>query len=526
MCTIPFVTWIAHAAARFTGPRGAVTEQAQQTGCSRQCVYDHSQKVLAAVEAQHGGGPTREQLIQENQALRRENAQLWDWLFQTIEFPLAKQQEFAVTALAMGLSLNQTLVLLALLSGAAAAPGRSSVHRWVQAAGTAAGAVLKRLDQAARTSVLVGCLDEIFFHRRPVLVGVEPQSMVWFLATKAADRKGSTWSAALQPWTALGYVISDAGTGLQAGIDQMNRHRQQTDGAPMEKGLDVFHTKQEAHRVLKVLWSRAERTWEQAEAASRARDEARRQGRDARGPAPRARAAWKKAETAFRRYEQGEAAWKCAEPALSLFRPDGQLNDRSWAQEQLAAALPGLSGSDWSKVRGLLQVPESFTFLDRLHGALGQLAVADELLGASVHLWWLRRQRRRGGDPAALGGYRQVAPLVQQLLCQRLDPNWRESYRRVASVLGRAVRASGAVECMNSVLRMHQCRHRTLTQGMLDLKRLYWNTRAFRGGKRRGRCPYEHLGLVLPSYRFWSLLQDELITALDEAKAKAKGIAA
>ena len=28
-------------------------------GCSRQCVYDHAHKVLAAVEAEHGGGPTR-----------------------------------------------------------------------------------------------------------------------------------------------------------------------------------------------------------------------------------------------------------------------------------------------------------------------------------------------------------------------------------------------------------------------------------------------------------------------------------
>jgi hypothetical protein len=527
MCTIPFVGWIANAAARFTGPRGAVTEQAQQTGCSRQCIYDHSQKVLAAIESQHGGGPTREQLIQENAALRRENAQLWDWLCQTIEFPLAKQQEFAVTALAMGLSLNQTLVLLALLLGAAAAPGRSTVHRWVQAAGTAAGVVLKRLDQAARTLVLVGCLDEIFFRRRPVLVGVEPQSMVWFLATKALDRKGSTWSAALQPWTALGYVISDAGTGLKAGIDQVQEHRRQTDAAPLEKGLDVFHTQQEAHRVLRVLWSRVERLWEQAEAASRAVDRAQLEGCDARrGPAQRARAAWKKVETAFRQYERGKAAWDRAEAALGLFRPDGQLNDRSWAQEQVAAALPGFSGSDWSKVRGFLQAPQSFTFLDRLHGVLGQLAVAAELLGALVSLWWLRRQRRRGTELAAVGGYRQVAPLVQQVLCQQLDPNWRESYRLVAAVLGRAVRASSAVECMNSVLRMHQCRHRTLTQGMLDLKRLYWNTREFRGGKRRGRCPYEHLGLDLPSYRFWSLLQDELIIAIDKAKAKAKGIAA
>src|SRR5690349_14242358 len=140
MLTIPFVGWIANAAARLTGHHGAVTTQAQQCGCSRQSVYDHAQKVVAAVAAEHSGGPTREQLLQENAALRRENAQLWDWLFQTIEFPRAKQQEFAVTALAMGVSLNQVLVLLAILLGAAAAPGRSTVHRWVQAAGKAAGA--------------------------------------------------------------------------------------------------------------------------------------------------------------------------------------------------------------------------------------------------------------------------------------------------------------------------------------------------------------------------------------------------
>ncbi|MBV8609902.1 MAG: hypothetical protein JO034_20885 [Singulisphaera sp.] len=73
-------------------------------------------------------------------------------------------------------------------------------------------------------------------------------------------------------------------------------------------------------------------------------------------------------------------------------------------------------------------------------------------------------------------------------------------------MLRQAVRASSAVECMNSVLRMHQARHRTVTQELLDLKRLYWNCRVFREGKRRGRCPYEHLGLKLPSYQFWDLL--------------------
>jgi hypothetical protein len=132
MRTIPFVGWIANAAARLAGTHGTVTATAHQTGCSRQSVYDHAQKVLAAVQAEHGTGPTREELIQQNDVLRRENAQLWDWLFQTIEFPPAQPQQFAVTAWAMGLSLNQILALLAILLGRAACPGRSTVHRWVK----------------------------------------------------------------------------------------------------------------------------------------------------------------------------------------------------------------------------------------------------------------------------------------------------------------------------------------------------------------------------------------------------------
>ena len=194
MCTISFVGWIANAAARLVERRGAVTEQAKMARCSRQSVYDHAGKVKAAVEAEHGGGgPTRAELVEENEARRQENTQLWGWLSQTIELPLAKIQEFAVTAVAMGLSNSQVRALLAILQGAKASPSRSTIHRWVKAAGIAAGEVLKQLDRSCQKLVLVGCLDEIFFHRQPVLVGIEPHSMVWFLGKKAVNHQGSTW---------------------------------------------------------------------------------------------------------------------------------------------------------------------------------------------------------------------------------------------------------------------------------------------------------------------------------------------
>jgi hypothetical protein len=506
MLKIPFATWIANAAAGLTGIYGDVTRQAEVADCSRQTIYDHAYKVRSAVEDAHDGGPTRAALIARNQLLKRENAQLWDWLALTVEFPLSQQREFAVTATAMGLSLNQVLVLLALILGTQAGPGRSTMHRWIKAAALAAGRVLKSLDERCRALVLVGCLDEIFFHGRPVLVGVEPTSMAWFLGQKANDRSGTTWAKALRAWPALSYVTADAGTGLQAGITAVQQQRRATGQPSLENGLDVFHTTYEARRVLRLSWNRVERLWEQAEIAGRRVEQAQRQGQDARGAAVTSRCAWKKAEAAFAQYERCEAGWKMAHGALVVFRPEGSLNDRAWAEHQIALALPRLSGREWSKVRNFLQTPETLTFLDRLHRQLREAAAEDPLPTELVRLWWLRRQRPRANRRGAVAGAGHGTPLVQQVVCQKLDANWRKSYQAVARVLRLTVRTSSAVECMNGVLRMHQSRHKTVNQGLLDLKRLYWNSRAFREGKRRGRCPYEHLGLKLRSYRFWDLL--------------------
>jgi hypothetical protein len=506
MLKIPFATWIANAAAGLTGSSGDVTRQAEVADCSRQTIDDHAQKVQAAVEDAHDGGPARAELIERNQHLGQENAQLWDWLAGTIDFPPSKQREFSVTAAAMGLSLNQVLVLLALLLGKHAGPGRSTLHRWIKPAGLAAGRVLKSLDARCRVLVLVGCRDAIFFHGRPVLVGVEPARLTWFLGQKADDRSGATWAKALRDGSVLSYVTADAGTGLQAGIAAVQQERQAAAKPALENGLDVFHTTQEAQRVLRQSWSQVEHYGEQAEAAARRVEQAQRQGQDARGVAVATRHAWKKAVAAFQQSERSEAGWKMAHGALAVFRPEGHLNDRAWAEQQITLALPLLSGRAWSKVRGFLQAKETLTFLDRLHRQLCEAVPEAPLRTELVRLWWLRRQRPRANTAGRVVGAGHVAHLVHQVVCQKVDANWRKSYEAVARVLRLTVRASSAVECMNSVLRMHQSRHKTVTQGLLDLKRLYWNCRAFREGKRRGHCPYEHLGLKLPSYRFWDLL--------------------
>jgi hypothetical protein len=97
--------------------------------------------------------------------------------------------------------------------------------------------------------------------------------------------------------------------------------------------------------------------------------------------------------------------------------------------------------------------------------------------------------------------------VIEPVLCERLCPQWQSASRGVDELLRHAVRASSAVECVNSVVRMPQGRQRHVSQGLLDLKRLYWNGRVFREGKRKGKRPYERLGLPLPSSNWWQLLQ-------------------
>ena len=367
--------------------------------------------------------------------------------------------------------------------------------------------VLNRLDQASRGLVITGCFDEIFFHGNPVLVGVEPHSMAWVLGEHAVDRSGSTWTEALQGFDALEQAVVDGGSGLRRGLaDFQSQRKIAGNSTTLEVSLDVFHTKQEAQRVLRKLWNRVESRWSRAEEADRQVARAWRNGGDRRGFGGAAARAWKKVERAMERYDRLEQAWKRIETAFELFRPDGRLNDRTWAEGEIAAAVKELDGAEWGKLRRALADRRSLTFLDRMQRQLAAAEPRAELREALVRRWWLRRQSVAVPADAPGGGRWLAAALVQTEYCRRLAANWQESYRRVATVLRQTVRASSAVECMNSVLRMHQGRHRTVTQPMLDLKRLYWNCRPFRSGKRRARSPYELLGLSLPTTDWWQLL--------------------
>ena len=308
---------------------------------------------------------------------------------------------------------------------------------------------------------------------------VEPESLCWLTGRMVAARDGVTWAEEFARFPALVAVVRDDGTGLGKGV-KLERGRRHAAGLPdLDDTLDVFHTLREGGRALRVTWGVATRALERADAAQKGLDRLGRQGQSRQGHGAPLNRLWRHAERLWDQAAAAEAAWKRAKSAFEFFTPNGRLNDRIQAEAIVAATLPDLSGAAWAKTRRLLLRRESFTFLDQAQGRLAELGLAPDVLSALLDVEGLRRQPWR--QSAATRAW----ALARTVQLTKACPDWPEESRRVRAVLRGVWRASSLVECVNSVARMQQARHRKMTQGLLDLKRLYWNLRRFRIGRRK-----------------------------------------
>ncbi len=330
---------------------------------------------------------------------------------------------------------------------------------------------------------------------------VEPESLCWLTGRMVEARDGVTWAEEFARFPALESVVRDDGTGLGKGV-KLERARRRDAGLPdLDDTLDVFHTLREGGRALRKTWGAASRALERADAAQKGLDRRGRQGQSRQGHAAATNRLWRQAERLWDQATAAETAWKQARSAFEFFTPEGRLNDRAQAEAVVAAVLPHLSGAAWAKIRRLLLRRESFTFLDQVPARLADLGLDPDVLSALLDLEGLRRQ------PWRLSAATHAWAVVRAVQLTKACWDWHEDARRVREVLRGVWRASSLVECVNSVARMQQARHRKMTQGLLDLKRLYWNLRRFRTGRRKDQTPYGLLGLKLPELSFWEFLK-------------------
>jgi len=330
---------------------------------------------------------------------------------------------------------------------------------------------------------------------------VEPESLCWLSGRLVEARDGVTWAEEFARFPSLEAVVRDDGSGLGKGM-KLERARRRAAGLPdLDDSLDLFHTLREGGRALRTTWGAASRALECADAAQKEFARRGRQGQSCQGHGASLNRLWRQAERLWDQATAAETAWNQAKSAFEFFTPEGHLNDRVQAAAVVAAALPHLSGAAWAKTRRLLLRRESFTFLDQVQERLAGLGLDPDVLSALLDLEGLRRQ------PWRLSAATRSWALVRTVQLTKACPDWCDEARRVRAVLRGVWRASSLVECLNSVARMQQARHRRMTQDLLDLKRLYWNLRQFRIGRRKGQTPYGLLGLRVPDLSFWEFLK-------------------
>jgi cell division protein FtsB len=486
------------------GHYGEVSRFAQQQGISRQWVYREAQQVIDTLE----GMPTHaelERLHQENAALRAEVAELKRQAAMAVVLDENKQAEFAGVGQSCGVTLAQCHTLLAvLIPGKPLSP--ASLGRRTQALGQKAGPLLEVFDEYARQRVREGAADEIYV-RAPVLMLVEQESLCWVCGRLSKEVSGAAWAQEFGRLPNLEQVARDGGQGLAKGVALLNAQRQEQSREPLLEQGDHFHALWTGGVGLRRAAKRASAALAQAEEAEKALAERARQGQKQTGPAVRASYAWRKAEKLMDAWSDLERTWQQTKEALLLITPAGELNTRAKAQALLAQTLPRLPDNDFAKTKRQLQRPEMLNYLDRVQEQLQKLPFREEVKQAAVHQESLRRQSEllHGETPQA-GALRGVMLMCAVILGQAGEAG-QQAVTAVREIFRRAYRASSLVECINSVLRMQQAQHRKLTQGLLDLKRLYWNCHTFRTGRRRNTTPYQRLGVPWPEgMRWWDVL--------------------
>jgi hypothetical protein len=482
------------------GVYGAVSCQATQRGVCRQQIYREAAKAVAAVE-----GTRHRQEIKHLQRrigeLEQQVLELERRVAQAVVLDRDKQAEFACVGQAVGVSLPELHTLLDVLRPGQA-PSVSQLGRWTQAAGRQARALLAVLDESTRPLVKQALADEIYVSR-PVQMMVEPESLCWIVGQFCERVDGASWARHLEQLPRLEQVIHDAGSGLSKGVIELNRVRQERGLPVVADQLDHFHTLREGGRGVGRFERAAQRAWTAAEAADADWHRRRRHGQPLTVASNQRRVRWPKAEKALAAWCEHDRTWQEVKAALMVFTAEGELNTRRRAETLLAQILPRLPDREFASSKRMLQRPQTLTYLDEIQRKLEALPVPAEVRQAAVRQEGLRRRPEllRGNDVSAAA--RRGIWTVCTLILAKAGPSGQQAVEAVRAILRSSWRASSLVECVNSVVRMQQARHRKMTQSLLDLKRLYWNCHRFRTGRRRGQSPYQQLGIPWPEGRRW-----------------------
>lgn len=395
--------------------------------------------------------------------------------------------------------------------------GRSpaSLSALMHEAGKRAGEILQKVDHSVLGEV-VQARDELFVGRDPILLMVEPHSLVITGLYATADRDAETWGCVL-------LFTQDRRVQIKGlAEDGCIPYAASCKAAKLDAAIqkDVWHPLEEVRKVSKDVEREAIQKLKLVEQLEK---RLRKDWNDA------AFAEWVELNEQFdhllaqinRLRFWHECLWDAVE--LVDWR-SGEIRHRALNQWLADETLKGIKQLPHPRIQKLAerlenQLPEMLTFLDGIAQPLAAWQAQVEqhfqdpcwtacLQDSVARLWRLEHALRNGQKK-----FHKTVLEVQQWLAVWIesDPQIQALAEKLLNLLKRTVRTSCSAETINSVLRPYLDRRRECTdlisrQLFLNLFVLWFNMHKFERGPRKGKSPYEIAGIDLGTDDWLTLL--------------------
>jgi hypothetical protein len=382
-------------------------------------------------------------------------------------------------------------------------------------AGIRAGEILQQVDHSVMGQVMQA-RDELFVGRDPMLLMVEPNSLVITGLYATADRDAETWGCVLlftQDRRVEIKGLSEDGCipyGASCKIANLD--------VAIQK--DVWHALDDVRKVIRDVEREAIQKLRVAEKLEK-----------------QLRKDWD--ETVFAKWAElnGQfddlvrqinalSFWRgCLWDAVELVDwRNGEIRNRAinqWLAEETLKGIQQLAHPRIQKLAERLekQLPEMLTFLDGILQPLADWQAQMEkhfqdhssavcFQSSVAGLWRLEHALRNGQKQ-----FRKAALEAQQWLAAWIEDDLQiqQLAEKLLSLLEKTVRTSCAAETINSVLRPYLIRRRECTDSVsrqlfLNLFTLWFNMHKFERGPRTGKSPYELAGIDLGTDDWLTLL--------------------
>lgn len=329
------------------------------------------------------------------------------------------------------------------------------------------------------SSIKQGANDEIFQGNTPVLTGIDVESTYVYLLSEAGDRSADTWQLFMEDrkdhGLALDVSISDAGTGLNAGIPKAFPE--------ISVQPDIFHEL----RPIGAEVARLERNAEKLIADEAGLEQRAHGKRPQKKTLERLGQIHEKVNTAIQEYDLLRIlfCWLVELVGFSGYSFQEACELVGWTLSEMESSFPGRTKllGQTKKIRERL--PQILSFLQRMEESFGVAAQKKGVPPEAFHIMYRQKAFHTSSCECSQMEYR---------LGELLGNNYEPARQEFCRILDHTKRASSLVENLNSRIRVYMNLKRMVPEKYFILLKVYFNTRKYhrsRVAERIGKSPLE-----------------------------------